>query len=412
MYRVAVVAPNIARRGGVRTVVEFLCETMERSGRYAPEIISLASSGSDAASVRLLHPGSWRHGIQTTTGELGTRRFRHVGARFPELELRRYAPRPELTAILNGFDLVQIVSGTPAWAWPARDVTTPLTLQVATLMRTQRAATAARDRNVIRRAWSWANMELASRVERNALERVDACFVENREMHEHLLRTLPAERVIFAPPGVDADVFRPLAAGETVPRPPYILSVGRFADPRKNTRMLFRAYADVRRRVPDAPRLVLAGRTPPSADDMAVAATEGVAAHVDVLTEVTIDELARLYRGASMFVLSSDEEGLGLVILEAMSSGVAVVSTDCGGPATLVEEGRTGLLTPVGSAGALADAIVALLRNDSQRRAFGTAARARVLSQFSMQATGRAFLDVYDSLLAKRSSIPPTAHVG
>jgi D-inositol-3-phosphate glycosyltransferase len=411
MHRVAVVAPNISRRGGVRTVVEFLCDTMERSGRYAPEIISLASSASDDASVRLLHPASWFRGIRTTAGDLGPRPFRHVGARLPELELRRYAPRRELTALLNEYDLIQVVSGTPAWAHPAADVTKPVTLQVATLMRTQRAATAARDRNVLRRAWSWANMELTSRLEDTALQRVDACFVENREMYDHVSRLLPAERVIFAPPGVDADRFRPMAANETTSRAPYILSVGRFADPRKNVRMLFRAYAEVRRLVPNAPRLVLAGRTAPSPHDMPVADSEGVAGWVDVLTDISADELARLYRGASVFALSSDEEGLGLVITEAMASGIAVASTACGGPSTLVEEGRTGFLTPVGDASALARSIAQLLTDDDRRRAFGKAARDRVLSHFSMEATSRAFLDVYDALVAARPSTSRPAHV-
>ena len=64
------------------------------------------------------------------------------------------------------------------------------------------------------------------------------------------------------------------------------------------------------------------------------------------------DELVELYRGAALLALSSDEEGLGLVILEAMASGIPVVSTACGGPQTSVVDGETGFLTPVGDAAA------------------------------------------------------------
>ena len=55
-----------------------------------------------------------------------------------------------------------------------------------------------------------------------------------------------------------------------------------------------------------------------------------------------------------MFLLSSNEEGLGLVIGEAMAAGLPVVSTRCGGPETFVVEGVTGYLTPVGDAQAMA----------------------------------------------------------
>jgi glycosyltransferase involved in cell wall biosynthesis len=114
---------------------------------------------------------------------------------------------------------------------------------------------------------------------------------------------------------------------------------------------------------------------------------------------VSQDELATLYRNATLYVVSSDEEGLGLTILEAMASGRPVVSTACGGPSTTVVEGETGLLVPVGDAAALAEAMRSVLDAPARADRMGRKARERAEEQFSVRATGERFLEVYDHLL-------------
>ena len=94
-----------------------------------------------------------------------------------------------------------------------------------------------------------------------------------------------------------------------------------------------------------------------------------------------------------------NEEGRGIVVLEAMASGLPVVSTDCGGPATSVLQGVTGFLTPVGDAVALAGAMERLLEDPDLSRHMGETGRQRAVERFSLHITGQAFLDVYDKLL-------------
>lgn len=90
-------------------------------------------------------------------------------------------------------------------------------------------------------------------------------------------------------------------------------------------------------------------------------------AHTDVLSMVN---------NASLYILSSDLEGMPNALLEAMSLGLPVISTDCpsGGPADLIENGKNGILVPVDDVGAMAAAMETILENESFAINIGKAA--------------------------------------
>src|SRR5262249_26248881 len=179
-----------------------------------------------------------------------------------------------------------------------------------------------------------------------------------------------------------------------------ILSVARFSDPRKNVRMLFYAYHLLKQHRPNAPRLVLAGSTGPADADWAIARDLRIIGNIEYRPNLSPEGLAELYRAASLFVLPSDEEGFGMALVEAMACGVPVISTRCGGPETIVTEGETGHLTPVNDPRGMADRLHQLIQNPEKRALMGSRARDIVDIRFSLEATGRAYLDVYDRLLA------------
>jgi glycosyltransferase involved in cell wall biosynthesis len=391
---IALLVPAFALGGGVSVVAQFLYRAILDSGHYTPEIISLAVASRDGNSLCLSRPTSWLRGVRVTSGTYQNLPYQHVGAILSELEFQRYRPRRMLNNLLKDYALIQMVAGTPAWALVTKDCRQPVLLQVATLTMAERTTRLQRERGV-KRLWRSLMARITAILDIRALYHTDTVFVENHWLHQQLKQWPGTQNIVFAPPGIDTSVFH-----STVYQPNgYILSVGRFSDPRKNVRLLFQAYEQLRQSMSHIPDLILVGQ-PPQLQDWEYALSLGLGACINVYEDVSIQDLAVLYRGASLFVLSSNEEGLGLVILEAMASGLPVVSTRCGGPETAVIEGETGYLTPVGDAAALAQAMQRLLEDPTLRRRMGQVGRTVAEERFSIAAAGKVFLDRYDTLLS------------
>ena len=90
------------------------------------------------------------------------------------------------------------------------------------------------------------------------------------------------------------------------------------------------------------------------------------------------EELVRLFESAAAFVLPSDEEGFGMVILEAMACGVPVVAIRCGVPKGIITHGTDGFLVPRDDVEGLAAQLQALLDSPGLNEAIGRQARATI----------------------------------
>ena len=115
-------------------------------------------------------------------------------------------------------------------------------------------------------------------------------------------------------------------------------------------------------------------------------------------------DVAEAMRAFDTYALTSRSEGFSLSTIEAMASGVPVVSTRCGGPEQILEHGVSGLLVENGSPQAVAEAIDRLRVDSSERTRLARAARAVVETRYTVQAQVRAYEELYERLLTARSS--------
>jgi mannosyltransferase len=115
--------------------------------------------------------------------------------------------------------------------------------------------------------------------------------------------------------------------------------------------------------------------------------------------ELPIEDLPRWYERLTIYAFTSRNEGFGLTLIEAMSSGAALVASRAGAAELVVEDGVSGVLTPPGDVDALVAALEPLLRDPAAAAAMGARARKRVVEKFSLDAEANSIAEVYRTLV-------------
>ena len=176
-----------------------------------------------------------------------------------------------------------------------------------------------------------------------------------------------ATRVVRLPNAVP-----PLGGERARPESKVVVAAGRLNSPQKGFDLLIEAWKPVAAAHPDW-QLRIYGRGHLRAALKRQVRDAGLADDV-FLMGATRDLGAALAQG-SVFVLSSRYEGFGIVVVEAMSKGMAVVSFDCPrGPGEIIDDGRDGVLVPDGDVAALSRALLDVVGDEERRRALGAAA--------------------------------------
>lgn len=219
-------------------------------------------------------------------------------------------------------------------------------------------------------------------IEARAYRRSDVLVACSRSTRRCLsaLSGRSIEEIPRIPVGVDVERFRP-GGQEEISRS--ILFVGRL-ELRKGVDFLLDALPRVRRAVPDV-RVFLAGRGRERSRLVRRCSELGLADHVAFLGPLSEDELTRWYGRCQVQVVPSLFEGLGIVALEAMASGLPVVATRGSGLEDAVRHRSTGFLVDHGDHGGLAHRLVSLLSRPGLLRKLGTDARRHVVRNFSWE---------------------------
>ncbi len=195
---------------------------------------------------------------------------------------------------------------------------------------------------------------------RLSLRRADKVIAVTRLEADFLVKVAGADpnKITVIPEGVDLDLFKPKI--DKSEQEKVILFVGRIAQ-EKGLMYLIKAIPRVTKVFPSI-SVLMVGEDQGIQENLIKAAENlGVEKIVHFLGPKFGYELARTYRKARIFVLPSLYETFGLAILEAMASGLPIVTTRTGGIPELVEDGSNGMLVGPRNHEALAEAIIKLL---------------------------------------------------
>lgn len=236
--------------------------------------------------------------------------------------------------------------------------------------------------------------------------RCDVTIAPSGQMKHELESYGITSPICTLPYGVDEEEFTcdvgwDVRAALSLPTEDLLLYAGRLGK-EKNLRFLLRAFGRLLLLHPSA-RLVIAGDGPERQPLERYAASLGIAPYVVFTGFLERPQLIHLYKQA-LFVFASKTETQGLVLMEALMAGAAVVAVGVMGPMDMITSGETGILVSEDE-GEFAGACHQLLQDTDRRRTLGLAAQ-RYARSHSSQASTRELLGIYAAASAKAVGRP------
>ncbi|MBW5481730.1 glycosyltransferase family 4 protein [Streptomyces bambusae] len=233
-----------------------------------------------------------------------------------------------------------------------------------------------------------------------ALEKISARIAVSEYARRTLVEHLGGDAVVI-PNGVDVDFF---ASAE--PNPQWsgltLGFIGRIDEPRKGLPVLMAAFPRIAEACPGV-RLLVAGR---GDEEEAVASLPPeLRSQVTFLGMVSDEDKARLLRSVDVYVApNTGGESFGIILVEALSAGAAVLASDLDAFAQVLDHGKAGELFANEDPDALAAAAVALLRSPERRAELSRAGSAHV-RRFDWSTVGADILAVYETVTDGASAV-------
>ena len=178
-------------------------------------------------------------------------------------------------------------------------------------------------------------------------------------------------------------------------RKPYILFAGTII-PRKGYEILLRGFAKVASQYPDW-KVIFVGNGEIN-NGQRIANELGIDSQVEFVGWVQGEQKEKLFQESSIYCLASEGEGFPMGILDAWAYGIPCVMTPVGGIPDLVEDGKNGLLFPIGDYNALAEKLSLLIENQQLRKSFVAEADKLVNGELSINAVTFKLDQIYTSL--------------
>ncbi len=239
-------------------------------------------------------------------------------------------------------------------------------------------------------------------------------FVPGRASWNHVRSLgIRADRIFSIPNTVDVSRFRPVGSPEErqelrrrlgLPDGVLCLYVGQLTD-RKGVDVLLEGFRLATQGRSDVHLVLIGTGSMEEALRRQAAGEADLAPRVHFLGHESEEDLPLYYSACDVFVFPTRRDVWGMVLNEAMSAGLPVVSSDCAaGAIDLVEEGVTGYTFPSEDPKALAAKLEPLLRDESRRSRMALAAREKILSGFTPERQASQLVQVVDLVLRRGDS--------
>jgi len=393
---IGTIRPSLTGIGGLRSMVNAVYAVLHK--KYEIGFVNSPSSHSDPKHLSLgkIICGKWRVGQEQARWREG--KVLTIGRRFHYLEPLHYLDNAkEWIRCAQYYQMLMVVSGTNqcglAFALSGRRY-------VCWIAATTEDDKWARKRDwpkirqIIDTLWGSSLRYLEGYIYRRCSSILSlSAYTANMIVNLHKMNR---QNVQVLPYPIDIDWFSPSPDSSRWSNNKTIISVSRLNDPRKNIRMLIKAFSWIKKEIPSA-RLILLGDKP---NKGVVNLVGDLDLKGDILFPGSVPNKTTrdYYRQSSIFALSSYQEGLGISGLEAMSCGLPIVSTKCGGPEEYVKEGVTGFLVPINDEYQMASKLIQLLSNSQLRKQLGLNARDYIVRDYSIEKFASRLKDVLASV--------------
>jgi L-malate glycosyltransferase len=245
-----------------------------------------------------------------------------------------------------------------------------------------------------------------------AITRSDVIVTGSSERREYYLdkNFIRPEKVISIPLGVDTGRFRPDAEVRAAVRrelgvddETVLLGATGHFGPVKGIDVVLRGFAEAVRNGSPCPLLLVVVGDGTESQRAAVRELAATVSPGQVVFTGFRRDVERWFQAFNVFVHAPRQEAFGLVLAEAMASGLPVVATRVGGVRDIIQEGQTGLLVPSESPDLLAEAICRLAGDRDYRQAMSTAARQVAVNKYNACLYARRYARLYHSLAEGRA---------
>jgi glycosyltransferase involved in cell wall biosynthesis len=227
------------------------------------------------------------------------------------------------------------------------------------------------------------------------LQEADAIIPISKHLHNKVIRLHPEvkRKCVIIPVGIKLDDFKSIMSE----RGDYILALGRL-DYEKGFDILLTAFTKITDGFPEL-KLIIAGGGAERNSLTRLAISLRISDRVLFCGEVTREKAFELLSKCAFLVVPSRSEGFGVVILEAMAFGKAVVATSIGGIPELIRDGETGFLVPPDDPEELSRVISRLLSDERLAKDVGSRALEAIAGTYNWDAIADKYLTVYRAVL-------------